>query len=131
MYQLISFNKCMYRYNPDPYQNIEHNRRSRKFLHVPSQPLSVIMLSEANIALIFFYHKLVLPVLQLHMGEIIHLYPLWEASFTPSKDTLLCTRKLSNCRASQKPCFYLRRGKNFLLNRISFKTTVGNTIKRV
>ena len=95
--------------SPSTYRTLP---QSRKFLHAPSWSVSVITLPEGNTALIFLHYRLVLPVLQLYRDGIGHLCFLCQASYTPSKNTLLTKRKLE-ILPTGNPVFIQGQGNNF------------------
>lgn len=81
------------KYNPNSYQDIEHSHHARKFPQENSLfPLNPHFCSPyATTVTNFFYHKLVLPVLELFINGINHIKcSLWDkASLTQHNDFML------------------------------------------
>lgn len=63
-----SLKQCKHLCNPHPQQDIWHQHHLRKFPHAPSQPLFPLL--ETNY-FNFFYHKLILRTLELHINGAI------------------------------------------------------------
>lgn len=65
----MSFDKCVSPCNKHPNQGIEHSHHPEKFFWVQFQSISV--LSSGNHYSDFQLHTLILPVLKLHVNEVI------------------------------------------------------------